>query len=230
MKQKYKERPFLVIGTTDTWQSIVTPKSFMGPPESCSFWSVFRSLVIWQLGQYIRTPHTEMEFFHGSTCCMPRLVVLGSLPLLHWNFTECCAYQSVPYNTCPTVWPSSRSAGTGNWHFFYRNDVELDSRNRKEYFVNIKWKTISSYYIISTEGWRRDDFQCGREELDKSVSSLKSNPGCRKALDHTGPASTYHYSFPASAISSPGQKTQVSLRIFIAPFINALRWGRKQSK
>ena len=33
--------------------------------------------------------------------------------------------------------------------------------------MNIKWKGISSYYAISTEGrMRQDDFKCGREELD----------------------------------------------------------------
>lgn len=35
--------------------------------------------------------------------------------------------------------------------------------------MNIKWKRVSSYYAMSTEGRIRDDFKRGGEELDWGI-------------------------------------------------------------
>lgn len=67
-------------------------------------------------------------------------------------------YHSVLLHTCPRVQPS-KACWDGKCYFFYKIDVDLGFRNGEEYFMNIKWKRVSSYNAVSTEArMRRDEF------------------------------------------------------------------------
>lgn len=58
----------------------------------------------------------------------------------------------------PKVQPST-SCWDGNWYFFCKTDGDLDFRNGREYFMNIKWKRLSGCDAVFTEGsMGRDDF------------------------------------------------------------------------
>lgn len=90
-----------------------------------------------RLQQCLRNPQTETDFFvdSGHVTGHAWCSVLTVSALLKENVSFITLYHIMPV---AKVQPSSRAAGTANWEFVCKIDLELDFRNGKECFMTVK--------------------------------------------------------------------------------------------